>query len=58
MFTRILTAEERLVIKRYIAKDGVKEDAIRKIAYRARRYMPQIEADIGLLERMLERYAK
>lgn len=58
MFTRILTAEERLVIRKYLAKDGAKEDAIRKIAYRARRFMPQIDADLALMRKLLERYAE
>jgi len=58
MFTRILTEPERKAIKRYLRKDGPKEVGVRKAVYRAKRYLPQIRADLELLEKLLETYER
>jgi hypothetical protein len=58
MFTRILTSEERATIKKFLTADGAKEHRVRNIAYRARKYMPQVEADLVLLHKLLNRYEK
>ena len=56
MFTRVLTAKERERIQAYLARDGEKTTAIRQLVCRARRYMPEIKADVELLERLMARY--
>ena len=58
MFRRILTAEERTAIKRYLAKDGEKAQPIRMLVNRARSNMPAIKSDLALLEALLETYSK
>jgi len=56
MFTRILTDVERKRIQKYLKADGEKDVNIRQLAMRCRRHMPQIHADIELLEKLLEVY--
>jgi hypothetical protein len=56
MFSRILTNEERRLIGRWLKADGEKEMHIRVVATRARKFMPQIEADLVLVRKLLERY--
>ncbi|MGD0422987.1 MAG: hypothetical protein ABSA92_05965 [Candidatus Bathyarchaeia archaeon] len=58
MFTRILTDLERRRINTFLRQDGEKGAPIRKIANRARNHMPQIRADMELIEKLLETYAK
>ena len=58
MFRRILTAEERTAIKRYLAKDGEKEQRVRTIVYESKKHLPTIEADLTLLRKLLAAYAK
>jgi predicted transcriptional regulator len=58
MFTRILTARERKLIHAYLSKDGERTSSVRQIAYRARRDLSTIKADIELLERLLRTYEK
>lgn len=58
MFTRILTAEERTSIKKYLAKDGEKEHSIRNIVWRTKKHLPTIEADLTLLRKLLAAYGK
>jgi len=58
MFTRILTARERKLIHVYLSKDGERSSAVRQLAYRARRDLTTIKADIELLERLLKAYEK
>jgi hypothetical protein len=57
MFHRILTAEERDTIRKYLAKDGEKEHHIRNIVSRARRLNKQrILDDLKLIDQLLARY--
>jgi hypothetical protein len=58
MFTRILTTRERKLIHTYLSKDGERVSGVRQLAYRARRDLPTIRADIDLLERLLKTYEK
>jgi len=58
MFTRILTDLERRRIRSYLKADGVKDSAMRKIASRAKEYMPEIRSDLDLLDRLLTTYQK
>jgi hypothetical protein len=58
MFTRILTDLERRQINSYLWQNGEKEAPIRKIANRAREYMPKIKADLELLTKLLETYER
>jgi DNA primase catalytic subunit len=58
MFTRILTDVERRHIAKYLKQDGEKQIYVRKIAYGARKYLPQIRADLELLEKLLETYER
>jgi len=56
MFERILTDLERKKLKAYIKADGAKEGVIRGLVSRARRHLPLLKADLGLLEQLMERY--
>jgi predicted HAD superfamily phosphohydrolase len=56
MFTRILTADERAAIKQFLAADGTKEHRVRNIAYRTKKHLPQIEADLALMKKLMKRY--
>ena len=56
MFSRVLTNEERRLIGKWLKTDGEEEMHIRVIATRARRFVPQIEADLMLVRKLLERY--
>ena len=58
MFTRILTDVERKHIAKYLRQDGEKEIYVRKIAYGARKHLPQIRSDLTLLEKLLEVYER
>jgi hypothetical protein len=58
MFTRILTNLERRRINAYLRQDGEKEAPIRKIANRARGYLPKIKGDLDLLEKLLQVYQR
>ena len=58
MFTRILTQAERKAIEKYLRKDGEKEAAVREVVYRSRKHLPQIRADLDLLEKLLAAYRK
>lgn len=58
MFTRILTDLERHQAKTYLKQDGERTLNIRVLTIRARRYLPQIRADIELLEKVLESYER
>jgi BMFP domain-containing protein YqiC len=58
MFTRILTTRERKLIHAYLSKNGERISAVRQLAYRARRDLTTIKADIELLERLLKTYEK
>lgn len=56
MFTRVLTNLERKRIKEYLRTDGERDKAIQNLVYRARKHLPIIEQDIGLLERLVKNY--
>mgnify|MGYP001072359084 CR=1 FL=1 len=56
MFTRILTQSERRAIEKYLKRNGEKEAAVRELVYRARKHLPQIRADLELLEKLLKTY--
>jgi predicted HAD superfamily phosphohydrolase len=58
MFTRILTGEERTAIKKFLAADGAREHRVRNIAYRTKKHLPQIEADLALMKKLLARYSE
>jgi hypothetical protein len=58
MFSRILTNEERKLIEKWLKADGEKQMHIRVVATRARKFLPQIEADLALVRRLLDRYHK
>jgi len=58
MFTRILTDLERRRIDAYLKADGEKDAPMRKIANRARNYLPQIKRDVELLEHLMKTYEK
>ena len=58
MFTRILTDVERKRIQKYLKADGEKDVNIRQLAMRCRRHMPQIRADLELLEKLLATYER
>ena len=50
----ILTLEERQAIEDWL--DGKEIDSIRTIAYRGRKYLPQLQGDVKLLVRFLVKY--
>jgi hypothetical protein len=56
MFTRVLTNLERKRIREYLRTDGERDKAIQNLVYRARKHLPIIEQDIGLLERLVKNY--
>jgi len=58
MFTRILTAQERAAIKKYLAKDGEKEAKVRDLAYRANKHVFTMEQDLELIHRFLSAYKR
>jgi ribosomal protein S24E len=58
MFRRIFTVEERTAIKRYLARDGEKEQRVRTIVYESKKHLPIIEADLALLRKLLAAYGK
>ncbi len=56
MFTRILTSLERRRIAAYLKVDGEKDTAVRVLTTRARQNLPQIKADLDLLEKLVSTY--
>jgi DNA primase catalytic subunit len=58
MFTRVLTDVERRHIAKYLKQNGKKQVYVRKIVYGARKHLPQIRADIELLENLLKTYER
>ena len=54
----ILTDVERGRINKYLRRDGEKEIGVRKIVYGAKKHLPAIEADLALLEKLLETYER
>jgi hypothetical protein len=58
VYSRIITAVERAKIRAYLKADGERDAMIRMFVSRARRYRPQIEADLRLLGDMVSRYER
>jgi len=58
MFQRILTELERKKLRAYLRADGEKGSVVRSLASRAKRHLPQIKADLELLEKLLETYER
>jgi hypothetical protein len=56
MFTRILTSLERRRVAAYLKVDGEKDTAVRVLTTRARQNLPQIKADLDLLEKLVSTY--
>jgi len=56
MFTRVLTHLERQQVKAFLRYNGTKTPAIQVIVSRGRKYMPNIKAEIELLERVIQMY--
>jgi glutaredoxin 2 len=57
-YTRILTDLERRQAKAYLKQDGERTLNIQVLVARARKYLPQIRADLDTLERLLETYER
>ena len=58
MFSRILTDVERKKIKSYLKGNGKRDSMIRSLVSRARKYNPQIQSDVKLLDELVMRYEK
>jgi hypothetical protein len=56
MNPKILTELERKKIRAYLKADGEKDVYIRQLIFRGKRYLPQIRADLDLLERLVQVY--
>ena len=44
------------LIGKWLNADGTKEMHIRVVATRARKFMPQVEADLALMKKLLSKY--
>jgi hypothetical protein len=49
---------ERKKIKSYLKANGKRDSMIRSLVSRARKYKPQIQSDIRLLDELVMRYEK
>ena len=58
LFTRILTDLERRQAKTYLKQNGEKTVNIQVLVTRARKHLPQIRADVDLLEKVRETYER
>jgi hypothetical protein len=56
MFTRVLTDLERRQAKDFLKHNGAKTPSVQVIVSRARKYLPYINADVELLERVIQAY--
>jgi len=56
VFTRVLTDLERRQAKDFLKHDGAKTPNVQVIVSRARKYLPKINADVQLLERLIQAY--
>jgi len=56
MFTRVLTDLERRQAKDFLKHNGAKTPSVQVIVSRARKYLPKINGDIQLLERLIQAY--
>jgi len=58
MHPRILSPLEERQIKTFLKQDGEKNLNMRVLASRARKNIPEIKADLELLEKLLQAYHK
>ena len=58
MRSRILTDLERKQARAYIKQDGERTLNVQVLVSRVRNYLPQIKADLELLEKLLETYER
>jgi hypothetical protein len=56
MFTRVLTDLERRQARDFLKYNGAKTPNLQVLVSRARKYLPNIDADIQLLERLIQAY--
>jgi len=56
MFTRVLTDLERRQAKDFLRHSNARTPSVQVIVSRARKYLPNIKADIELLERLVQAY--
>jgi hypothetical protein len=56
MFTRVLTDLERRQAKDFLKHNGAKTPNVQVIVSRARKYLPNVDADVELLERLIQAY--
>jgi hypothetical protein len=56
MFTRVLTDLERRQAKDFLKHNGGRTPSIQVIVSRARKYLPSINSDVQLLERVIQTY--
>jgi hypothetical protein len=55
---RILSPLEERQIKAFVKQNGEKEVNMRVLAHLAKKNLPRIKADLELLEKLLDTYAK
>jgi len=58
MFTRVLTENERKKIRAYLKADGKRDNIIRTLVMRGKRYEKTILDDLDLLRRLITEYEK
>jgi len=56
VFTRVLTDLERRQAKDFLKHNGAKTPNVQVIVSRARKYLPTINTDVQLLERLIQTY--
>ena len=56
MFTRVLTDLERRQAKDFLKHNGAKTPNVQVIVSRARKFLPKINTDVQLLERLIQAY--
>ncbi len=58
MFSRLLTPVERKLVNSFLKQNGAKEDDVRALARRCRKYTPQIEQDLKLIQLFMQTYER
>jgi hypothetical protein len=56
VFTRVLTDLERRQAKDFLRHNGAKTPNVQVLVCRARKYLPNINTDVELLERLIQAY--
>jgi hypothetical protein len=56
MFTRVLTDLERRQAKDFLKHNGTKTPNLQVLVSRARKYLPNIDADVEMLKRLIQAY--